>query len=128
MAMGTPVIASEVGGLAYLVENNHTGFHVPSRDAAALAARIHELLHDDAKRQQFSDCAHHVAQKYAWANVVDKMLAIYQPLLRANHETHALPDMVWSTECRIDTHRPAYWTSHPGRPWASAATYPLTSA
>ena len=37
MAMGTPVIASEVGGLAHLVQHGVTGFHVPSRDPEALA-------------------------------------------------------------------------------------------
>ena len=31
MAMGRPVIASEVGGLAFLVQDGLTGYHVPSR-------------------------------------------------------------------------------------------------
>lgn len=39
MAMGTPVIASEVGGLAFVVRDGETGFHVPSRDPEALAEK-----------------------------------------------------------------------------------------
>ena len=52
MAMGTPVIASEVGGLAHLVQHGVTGFHVPSRDLEALAAAMLELLTNDELRGQ----------------------------------------------------------------------------
>jgi D-inositol-3-phosphate glycosyltransferase len=48
MAMGRPVIASEVGGLAFLVRDNETGFHVPSRDPEALAEKIFQLLTEPA--------------------------------------------------------------------------------
>ena len=51
MATGTPVIASEVGGLAFLVRDGENGFHVPSRDPEALAARIYELLTNEECRQ-----------------------------------------------------------------------------
>ena len=47
MAMGTPVVASEVGGLAYLVQDGVNGFHVPSRDPEALASKIYEILTND---------------------------------------------------------------------------------
>ncbi|MCB0043432.1 MAG: glycosyltransferase, partial [Caldilinea sp.] len=40
MAMGTPVIASEVGGLAYVVRDGFNGFLVPRRNAEALAAIV----------------------------------------------------------------------------------------
>ncbi len=50
MAMARPVIASEVGGLAYLVRDGYNGFHVPSRDPEALAARIFELLTNEPCR------------------------------------------------------------------------------
>ncbi|MEZ4677433.1 MAG: glycosyltransferase [Caldilineaceae bacterium] len=52
MAMGTPVIASEVGGLAHLVQHGVNGFHVPSRDPEALAQRVLELLTDDELRDR----------------------------------------------------------------------------
>ena len=44
MAMGRPVIASEVGGLAFLVQDGLTGYHVPSRDPEALAERLYTCL------------------------------------------------------------------------------------
>jgi len=36
MACGTPVIASEVGGLAYLVRDGETGFTIPAEEPDTL--------------------------------------------------------------------------------------------
>lgn len=48
MAMGKPVVATTVGGLPELVENEVSGLLVPPRDPAALAAAIRRLLDDPA--------------------------------------------------------------------------------
>ena len=81
MAMGTPVIASEVGGLAHLVQHGVTGFHVPSRDPAALAARICDLLTNDPLRQQLGRQARAYAQQYDWSNIVQRMMGVYREML-----------------------------------------------
>lgn len=81
MAMGTPVIASEVGGLAHLVKHGETGFHVPSRDPEALARRIYELLTNDSCRRGLGENAKQYARTYAWANIVEQMSAVYNELL-----------------------------------------------
>ncbi|MCA9900823.1 MAG: glycosyltransferase [Anaerolineales bacterium] len=78
MAMGTPVIASEVGGLAHLVKHGVTGYHVPSRDPEALAARIYEMLSNKECRQQMGQQAREYARQYAWPNIVDRMLSVYE--------------------------------------------------
>ena len=77
MAMGVPVIASEVGGLAHLVENGYNGFHAPSRDPEALAARIHILLTDETTRHKMGQQARLWARKYAWENIACGMLDVY---------------------------------------------------
>ena len=77
MAMGTPVIASEVGGLAFLVKDGINGFHVPTRDPEALAERIHTLLVDTNCREQLSRQARQHARQYAWPNIADRMLQMY---------------------------------------------------
>ncbi|MCB0085985.1 MAG: glycosyltransferase family 4 protein, partial [Caldilineaceae bacterium] len=77
MAMGVPVIASEVGGLAHLVENGYNGFHAPSRDPEALAERIHILLTDETTRQKMGQQARLWARKYAWENIACGMLDVY---------------------------------------------------
>lgn len=80
MAVGTPVIASEVGGLAFLVQDGLNGFLVPSRDPEALAERIFTLLEDKACRESLGQQAFRDAQKYAWPNIVDRVRQVYRNL------------------------------------------------
>lgn len=78
MAMGTPVIASEVGGLAYVVRDGYNGFLVPRRNAEALAHRIADLLGDHRLRQQLSANAMNYARDYSWARIAQQILGVYQ--------------------------------------------------
>jgi D-inositol-3-phosphate glycosyltransferase len=77
MACGTPVIASEVGGLAYLVHDGKTGFHVPNGDPIALADAIARLVEDPDLRNQLGRRAHRYAQNYSWDCIVDRLLPVY---------------------------------------------------
>lgn len=83
MAMGTPVIASRVGGLAHLVLDGENGFLIPARDAQALAARIALLLDDPDCRAELSAHARAYAQGYAWPHIVARMLDVYAATLAA---------------------------------------------
>ena len=88
MAMGTPVIASEVGGLAYVVRDGYNGFLVPRRDAEALAGRILSLLHDSALRARLSTQAQEYAHGYDWRVIAEAMLREYDEV--------AAPVTVWA--------------------------------
>lgn len=81
MAMGTPVIASEVGGLAHLVKDGINGFHVPSRDPEALAAKIYELLTNEECRRALGERARAYAQQYDWEKIVARMMRVYNDVL-----------------------------------------------
>jgi D-inositol-3-phosphate glycosyltransferase len=81
MAMGRPVIASEVGGLAFLVRDNETGFHVPSRDPEALAEKIFQLLTEPACGELLGGNARRYAEQYAWPHIAGRMVALYQDCL-----------------------------------------------
>lgn len=78
MACGTPVIASEVGGLAFLIKDGVTGFHVPDRDPAALADRICLLLTDPLLRGQLGEQAALHARTYSWGTIAEKIVGVYQ--------------------------------------------------
>ena len=85
MACGTPVIASEVGGLAYLVRDGETGFHVPDSDPVLLSERICEILTDRLLRRELGEQAAHHAQAYGWPIIADKILAVYETVLESRH-------------------------------------------
>jgi len=80
MACGTPVIASDVGGLAFLVQHGRTGYRVPARDPAALAAKMTRLLTDEGLRRRIGQRAACWAASYAWPRIADRIEALYAEL------------------------------------------------
>jgi len=81
MACGTPVIASDVGGLAFLVQHGRTGYRVPARDPAALAAKITRLLTGAALRRRIGQRATCWAESYAWPRIADRIEMLYKELV-----------------------------------------------
>ena len=80
MACGTPVIASDVGGLAYLVRHGRTGYRVPARGPGALAAKITRLLTDEGLRRRMGQRAACWAEKYGWPIVADQIEDVYREM------------------------------------------------
>jgi len=81
MACGTPVIASQVGGLAFLVEDGKTGFHVPDGDPSILCDKLNILLGDhDLRRRMGAQAARH-AQKYDWKRIAAQIRRVYEELV-----------------------------------------------
>jgi D-inositol-3-phosphate glycosyltransferase len=81
MACGTPVVASGVGGLLYLIRDGRTGFHIPDSDPAALADKLQRLLSDERLRQELGRHAANVARAYSWERITDQMLTLYESAL-----------------------------------------------
>lgn len=82
MACGTPVVASQVGGLAYLVQDGLTGYVVPDGDPQALAGRLAELIRNPALRRQLGQNATAYAQGYAWEKIAPRILELYEEVLK----------------------------------------------
>jgi D-inositol-3-phosphate glycosyltransferase len=81
MACGAPVVASETGGLAFLVKDGETGFHVPTADAPALAARLKLLAEDDALRTRLGQQAADYARTFSWAHIAPQIVRVYKSML-----------------------------------------------
>jgi len=72
-ACGTPTVASDSPGLRDSVRDGETGFLVPHGNVDALAARIRELLDDDALRRRMGRDARTFAEGYSWEASADRM-------------------------------------------------------
>ncbi len=82
MASGVPVIAAQVGGLAFLIRDGENGYHVPTRDSAALAGAMRRALTDRAERDRLAANAADTARKYAWPRIADQLLTIFESARR----------------------------------------------
>jgi D-inositol-3-phosphate glycosyltransferase len=82
MACGTPVIASEVGGLGFLVQDGETGFTVPDDDPDLLCDRLSLLLGDGALRAKMGKRAAEHARDYSWDIIARRVLDVYVELVR----------------------------------------------
>jgi len=85
MACGTPVVASGVGGLLYLVRDGKTGYHIPDSDPPALAEKLERLLSDERLRSELGRRAANVARSYSWERITDQMLTLYESVLAGCH-------------------------------------------
>ena len=81
LACGAPVVASEVGGLAYLVQDGVTGFTVPSDDPEALAGKLIVLLQDKKLREQMCNDAVEFVQNYSWQEIAARVAEMYREVI-----------------------------------------------
>jgi glycosyltransferase involved in cell wall biosynthesis len=72
-ATGTPVVATDAPGLRDSVRHGETGYLVGTRDVDAFAARIGELLSDDALATRMSRNALAWSKEFDWDTAADEM-------------------------------------------------------
>lgn len=82
MACGTPVIASDVGGLKYTVVPEETGLLAPPKNEAAFADAIDRLLLDSVWCQQLGHTARKRVETYfSWDGIASQLSQLYTQLL-----------------------------------------------
>jgi glycosyltransferase involved in cell wall biosynthesis len=83
LAVGTPVIATSIGGSPELIEDGVTGRLVPPGDAGALAAAIVATLRDpEAARAMARRGQAAVLARYSLDATMTRTTAVYEELLR----------------------------------------------
>ncbi len=88
MSSGTPVIASQVGGLQFLVRDKETGFHIPAREPISLAECVIELLTDPSRTADMGEAASRIAQEYAWSRIAERLLRVFEELACQKQKRH----------------------------------------
>lgn len=79
MAAGTPVVVTDTGGLAEIVDDGVTGLVVPPADPVALAGAVEALLDDRARAARLATAAGQVVRtQYGWDRVAERTAAVYE--------------------------------------------------
>jgi D-inositol-3-phosphate glycosyltransferase len=82
MACGTPVVASNVGGLKFTVLPEETGLLVPPKDVAGFAAAIQRILGDEVwARKLRRQASANVSQRFSWNGVGIQLSDLYRRTL-----------------------------------------------
>ncbi|HWR64778.1 MAG TPA: glycosyltransferase [Bellilinea sp.] len=89
MACGTPVVASQVGGLPFLVQDGVTGFVVPNGEPELLGQHLIEILLDGDLRERLGCQGAEIARGYSWDTIAARILGVYNELLNASPHAHA---------------------------------------
>jgi len=86
MACGTPVIASEVGGLGFLVQDGETGFTIPDGEPDKLCEKLSLLLTDHELRESMGRHAADYACSYDWERIAKQIVDVYDGLIKVKAE------------------------------------------
>jgi glycosyltransferase involved in cell wall biosynthesis len=81
MTTGTPVVATNVGGLPEVVEHDRTGLLVPPRDPGALAQAISALLANPERGRRLAAAAAERMHGYTIDAVAERFADLYERLL-----------------------------------------------
>ncbi len=97
MACGTPVVASQVGGLAFLIKDGVTGFVIPNDEPDLLAGRLVDILQNQELQIRLGKQGELAARDYSWDKIAARIFQIYEDLLRLKYDmpgTHPLSQAI----------------------------------
>jgi phosphatidylinositol alpha-mannosyltransferase len=82
MALGKPIIASNIEGYASVLTQGKEGLLTPPRDAKGIAKALMTLLTDQTMRRQMGEKGRVTAAKYDWQYVAQRVCDYYQKVIR----------------------------------------------
>ncbi|HET9017523.1 MAG TPA: glycosyltransferase [Thermomicrobiaceae bacterium] len=97
MACGTPVVASDVGGLRYSVEDEVSGLLVPHSDPVALSGALARALTDHDLRSRMMVGARQSAVGYSWHAVTSAVLDVYANLVPAQRISPDVAEEIYAS-------------------------------
>lgn len=83
MACGTPVAASDAGGLRELVRHGETGLLCKPGDAAALAEALHAMLGDAPLARRMGEAGAAQARRFTWDASASRLASVYEQVASA---------------------------------------------
>ena len=81
--LGTPVVATQVGGIPEIVDHGEDGLLVPPGDSEALAAAVVALLSDEPRRRALAGAGREkVVRRFRFEQMVRSYEGLYAALAR----------------------------------------------
>ncbi len=89
MAIGKPIIASNVEGYASLITHGVEGYLVPPKDEKGLARSLISLLRDESLRREMGAKGQLKAREYTWEDIAQRLLDYYADVLGESTGRHS---------------------------------------
>lgn len=80
MALGLPVITTNVGGIPFLIENGKTGLLVNANDTDEMSQAVLQLINDEQLAEQLSQTGRHKAEQFDWNIIKNKWATLFNTL------------------------------------------------
>lgn len=91
MACGTPVVASDVGGLKFTVVSEETGLLVTPKDVSGFAIAIGRILTDEVWAKKLrKQASRRVQQNFTWTGVAVQLSDLYRLMLAQSIDPNVL--------------------------------------
>jgi len=85
MACETVVVASRVGGIAEVVDDEKTGLLVPPKDPIALADAVNRVFKSDELKRNFSKAAKQkIVKEFSWESIAQKTISLYKKVIKSD--------------------------------------------
>lgn len=98
MALGRPVIASGVGGVLSVIEDNVTGLIVPPSDSRSLAERIIELLQNREYTRKLAAAGQQlIRDRFNETRMLDEVITVYREVQAITPHAHEGPTIAGRT-------------------------------
>jgi glycosyltransferase involved in cell wall biosynthesis len=81
MALGKPIVATRVGGVAELLGDGEAGLLVPPRDPAALAEATTTLLRDATRASALAEAGRRRAPRYSAEAMLGALAKVYHEVI-----------------------------------------------
>ncbi|MFC2020186.1 glycosyltransferase family 4 protein [Chloroflexota bacterium] len=81
MAVGTPIVATNIEGYVSVVTHGEEGLLVPPKNSSELAQSLYSLLKDEKMRQQMGARGRVTAEQYSWEHIAKRVCDYYVRML-----------------------------------------------
>ena len=78
--MGVPVVATRIGGVGEILENDRQGLLVPPDDEAALADALESLLRDPERRRTLGAAGRSRVKEFSMERMIRRTEDVYKRL------------------------------------------------